>query len=689
MRKKKANYRILLLSMTLLVPAAPGFAQQVAPMQKGRPAVNQAGYNLGEAKRFTVPGAPDGSSFYIYRAADTLKDSPEALYSGTVKGYAGYFSDFRPADPSAEFVVAVPGQGHSVPFRIAPYLMENLSSRLAYQFFIDVRGGYKTDLSPANVTGGGPSRDGGGSVMEATFEGLLYASNPALFDRWTNELKYYEGNRMWADLPPPEENNYRVYKTTQDSTVTDPAQTPDLIKLLLWHAEFAYKHLAYNGIAGGGFNDWLSYNKVRMFGYEGDSLQSFDYQNMLDQLAAVCAYYHLFLKPYMSEETYHKYRQACLDNWEAYDRQKEVRYWVKSFKWIDEGYREFNEQGNAFGQGLLRNLFMYICELHEPGGEAGKFLGYAQQCAADIVENWDFNNPWHMWSMRNAEHITPQALAVFYLMFPDKAPPGTLRKLEDYRDYVLERTDNLWQYRTHSDREWAHPKSKEVGTVAGLAGSFFAVAKALEDEKLREVGWSQVNFVFGCNPAYAHLSNKSAARVALKGYWEGVETGWPHPYVHGTGELGLCRGTLDGSPTNHAFPFHPDSAALADMPGIYGTEGWSHTNRAWMSSVAFSTIGSHEVRILSSSGAPVSSAKAGGEVILELDAALDQREDQVEKGWVLVEAGDLQEKVVVTETGPGTGVFQAAYRLPSHKGEKLSVSYGYLPFRKSVALTIR
>src|SRR5690606_26553996 len=123
-----------------------------------------------------------------------------------------------------------------------------------------------------------------------------------------------------------------------------------------------------------------------------------------------------------------------------------------------------------------------ICELHEPGGEAEKFLGYARQCAADIVENWDFSNPWHMWAMRNAEHITPQALAIFYLMFPDKAPQGTLQKLKDYRDYVLERTDNLWQYRTHSDREWAHPKSKEVGTVAGLGGSFFAVAEALEDE---------------------------------------------------------------------------------------------------------------------------------------------------------------------------------------------------------------
>lgn len=688
---KMYNKRIIMLAAVLsginLLMADPLLAQQA--MIKGRPAVNQAGYNLLEAKRFTVPGSPDGTVFTIYHARDTLEKAPEVLYSGIIKGYVGDFSAFNPETRGRKYVIEVKGNGRSVPFRVDPYLMQNLSSRLAYQFFIDVRGGFKTDLSPANVTGGGPSRDGGGSVLEATFEGLLYASNPALFDRWTNELKYYNGKRMWADFPPEEIDNYSTYVITQDSTVKDPGQTPDLIKLLLWHAEFAYKHLAYNELAGGGFNNWKSYNKIRMFGYEGDTLQSFDYQNMLDQLAAVCAYYHLFLKPYLDEATYLKYRQACLENWELYDRDKEVRYWVRSFKWIDKGYREFNEQGNAFGQGLLRNMFMYIGELHEEEGDPERFLDYAVKCAEDIVENWDFNDPWHMWAMRNAEHITPQALTMFYLMFPDKAPAGTLEKLQAYRDYVLERTANLWQYRTHSDTEWAHRKSKEVGTVAGLGGSFFAVSGALQDEKLQEIGWSQVNFLFGCNPAYAHLSNKSAARVALKGYWEGVEVGWPHPYVHGTGELGLCRGTLDGSPTNHAFPFDPDSAALADAPGVYGTEGWSLTNRAWMSTVAFSTMGSHQVQFIDGEGNSIEEARTGEEVIIELRAALNQHDTEAEMGWVLVGSGNKPEKIIVRETGPNSGIFRATYEIPPSGAKKLSASYGYLAFRKSAEIMIK
>ena len=673
----------------LLLLCSICYAQQhVIINTKGGPFVNQAGYNLDEAKRFTVTGVPDGTSFYIYYATDTLKKNPVVLYSGTVKNYAGYFTDFNPRASNRQYVIKVDGVGYSVPFWIADHLMEKLSSRLAYEFFIDVRGSMDDRLSPANVTGGGSSRDGGGQTLEATFEGLLYASNPALFDRWNNELKYVNQHILVADFPPGPVNNYDSYNITEDSAVSDPDQIPDLIKLILWHAEFCYNNMAYHGIAGGGFSSWLSYNNVRMFGYKGDTLQSFDYQNMLDQLAAVCAYYHTFLKPYLDEETYQKYRRACLENWEAYDRQKEVRYWVKSFKWIDEGYREFNEMGNAFGQGLLRNMLMYFCELHEKDGQPQKFLNYAVQCANDIIQNWDFNNPWHMWAMRNAEHITPQALALFYLTFPDKAPAGTLNKLKAYRDYILKRTDNLWHYRTHNDYEWANPKSKEIGTVCGLGGSFFATAYILKDKKLRETGWSQVNFVFGCNPANACFSNKSRARVALKGYWDGVEIGWPHAFGFGTGELNLCRGTMDGSPTDQAFPYHPDSAALADAPGIYGTEGWAISNRAWMSTVIFSTLGSQEVCFKNSKGTVIHQANAGDKIIIELQAALNMDWKKAEKGWALLKAGNKTKKVILTETGPDTGVFSAAYIIPKET-ESLTASYGYMAYKKEAVLTIK
>jgi hypothetical protein len=69
--------------------------------------------------------------------------------------------------------------------------MERTSSRLAYQFFIDVRGSEDPIYSnESKVAGAGPSRDGAAYTLEAVYEVLLYASNPALFDGWHAEFTY-------------------------------------------------------------------------------------------------------------------------------------------------------------------------------------------------------------------------------------------------------------------------------------------------------------------------------------------------------------------------------------------------------------------------------------------------------------------------------------------------------------------
>jgi hypothetical protein len=643
---------------------------------------NQAGYNLNEAKFFTCPNCTDGKYFNI------LDNKGKIVFKGKIENQQGNFTAFNPTASQVEYVIEVKGFGRSVPFWIADHLMEKVSSKLAYEFFIDVRGGNNPYVLPSNITGGGPSRDGGGETLEPLFEGLLYASNPALFNRWTKGLRYY-GDIMYPVYFPDEDAPDTDLKEYSERNFAKKRAMPDLVKLLLWHTQFAYNNYKWKGKAGGAYESWPDYKIIRMFGYEGQELQEFDYQNMLDYLAATCGFYHYFLQDYLTPSEYQKYRKVCLDNWETYDRHKEVRYWVKSLKWIDVGYREFNEQGSAFGQGLIRNLMMYLCELNEADGQSAKFLKYAQNCAEDIIKNWDFNNSWHTYNMRNAEHITPQALSLFYLIAPEKCPVGTKEKLEAYSTYLKKQTDNLWNYRKHNEIEWAHTKSKEIGTVAGMGGNAFATAAAIKDTKLRELGWGQVNYVFGLNPSGYHLGNKSAERVALGGYWDGVENGWPHWYKWGTGELGLCRGTLDGSPTNHAFPFVPDSAALGDSPGIYGTEGWGISNRAWMSTVTFSTLGSHSVRIYDLKNKPITEVKVGATVTIELKAALNQNWKKAEKGWVLVSEGDNPTKrIEVTETGPNTGIFRTKYTLKTNSKGKINASYGYMFFKKSCSLPI-
>ena len=205
---------------------------QAQPAAIGSVLVNQAGYNAGEAKRLVAWGVADGTGFSI-RSTKTGKK----VFEGRINNFSGDFTAFDPAVYTDEFIAEVQGLKPSVPFRIKPFLMELISSKLAYDFFVDVRG--STDpvhSNEANVYGGGPSRDCGGYTLETVFETMLYASNPALFDNWKNEL----GN----------------------------GKTPDLIALILWHAEFAYHHYTFNGPVATR-HGWL--------GYEGTPKMQYDY----------------------------------------------------------------------------------------------------------------------------------------------------------------------------------------------------------------------------------------------------------------------------------------------------------------------------------------------------------------------------------------------------------------------------
>ena len=639
-------------ALMLFVTCCPMLAQPVLENGKWRPLVNQAGYNLGESKRFVCYGAADGTKFRI------LQDKNNAqVFEGEIVNYEGWFSSFNPLS-EFDYVIEVDGHGHSVPFRIADHLMENISSKLAYDFFVDVRGHeLLQEYDITKVYGGGPSRDGGAYGLEAVFESLLYASNPALFDRWKNEL--------------------------------GEDKVPDLIKLILWHGEYAYKYHDYDGPVG---------NRHGSLGYEGEPRMSYDYWNTLDHLAVVCAGYHSFLKPYLSEEKYRAYRKACLDLWEKYDRHKEVRYWTYSTKWVDRGFQEFNEMGNAFGQSVIRNLFMYISELNEKDGKPAQFLKWAQESADDVINNWDFNNPRHMWWIRNAEHITPQALALFGLMAPDKAPKGTKEKLAAWAVHMKQKTNNWWKYRVHSESEWAHPATKELGGAPALGGSMFAVGHLLNDEHLRQTGWAQVDFTFGVNPVGAHLSNKSKERLDINGYWDGVEIGWPQAYGHGYGELAHVRGTLDGSPLDHHFPKASAGTTLKDNnptdaigKDSYSTEGWCISNRGWMATVTFSTLGSHHVKVFDEGyKKQISNVKAGETITIEVRAALNHDSNAREKGWVMLSSDtNARVKIEVVETENDSGIFTAKYPIPVKKKlNAIEISYGYWAFTKSAKLVV-
>ena len=350
--------------------------------------------------------------------------------------------------------------------------------------------------------------------------------------------------------------------------------------------------------------------------------------------------------------------------------------------------------GNVFGQSVFSNLFMYLTELNEADGQPEKFLKYAQDSAQDIIDNWDFNNPRHMWWIRNGEHITPQALAFFLMVAPDKAPEGTKGKLALWANHIKSKCNNPWQYRCHSETEMAHPLTKELGGAPALGGSLFAVAHLLDKPELRKLGWAQVDFVFGVNPVGTHIGHKSEERVAKNGFWEGVELGWPDAHPNGYGKLGPCRGTLEGTPLNSQFPQGNSLEMNNDLDNIgnkcYATEGWAISNRGWMATMTFSTLDSHSIKVMDENGQPVNTSKVGDKIYIELKAALNIDWNKIDKGWVDIFIDNVpSHKVTVTETGDNTGVFTAEYVIPdSAKKKNLRVSYGYLGFEKNHNLKI-
>ena len=258
-----------------------------------------------------------------------------------------------------------------------------------------------------------------------------------------------------------------------------------------------------------------------------------------------------------------------------------------------------------------------------------------------------------------------------------------------------QKTNNFWKYRVHSETEWAHPKTKELGGAPALGGSMFAVAYLLGDKKLRDLGWAQVDFVFGVNPVGAHLSNKSKERLDIGGYWEGVEHGWPGAHPNGYGMLGKVRGTLDGSPLDKDFQktktVSTGGNESQDLIGkdAYATEGWCVSNRGWQATLTFSTLGSQQVKILSREGKELSQGKAGETIVFELKAALNMDWNQVEKGQVsLVVNGKPTNAVEVTETGENTGIFRAFYSIPA-TCRSLQVSYGTMGFAQKANLVVK
>ena len=108
-----------------------------------------------------------------------------------------------------------------------------------------------------------------------------------------------------------------------------------------------------------------------------------------------------------------------------------------------------------------------------------------------------------------------------------------------------------------------------------------------------------------------------------------------------------------------------------------------------MSTVTFSTLGSHAIRFVDArTGAPRRALKGGETARIELRAALNHDPARTEMGWIELRRGGVTRRVAVTETGADTGRFVADLPVTPDMSGQLVASYGYLAFRKTVAVLV-
>jgi hypothetical protein len=185
-----------------------------------------------------------------------------------------------------------------------------------------------------------------------------------------------------------------------------------------------------------------------------------------------------------------------------------------------------------------------------------------------------------------SEHRTIPNLVWLLQKYPGHAPAGLERKIDEWADVVIARSDNLWDYRRYDLGEhWSIPKLNDVGNLLALPAAATAAGWVVDDpgkrRRLEQIATAAIDHVFGRNPRLA----AAPARPDM-GFPE-VERGWPMRYKEGVcARLELCRGSLSSAPGTEMFPFNPR--------GSYRhAEGWVNYGAAWCISLAYLEFDPH------------------------------------------------------------------------------------------------
>jgi len=612
--------------------------------------VNQSGYNLDRPKRFTAPKAEDGASFAV------VDESGRIRYSGTITGGVGDFTDFRPSDPG-DFRIVVEGaegRGESVPFGIGASWLERVSYENAIAFMAGSRC-YFGDADAADRGWNTPRcrwsvmwRDGDTYSFEITTLIDLFSANPAAFEGLRLDDQVYDGLR------------YAL-----------PEDTPEVVRLIEWGVEALLDSQANHTF-------WKEQLAAFLAAYPD-----------LDEWIPVGLYEEVrdYLFPIWGRPEHDRFTSA-------YDYTPHTADLFQTYTQVGTGKGEFPP-----GHSIRANLDMYDVAVREGRPDADAYLTAAQNNAAWIIANLDWNDPRTTKGQRQSEWVTVTALVNFLKRHPDKAPAGLRAKIEDWARVAIERSENMWDFRKYSADRWTIPTfagggaadPNETGNVAGFAAPALAAAWVVDDpamaQRLREIAVAHVDNIFGRNPVGRHASYRAPTE---QWGFEGVERGWFSEYQGGAGLLQGVRGVLDGSPKNAHYPYNPS------VGNIGHSEGWVAFNTAWNESLAWLAADETAVRIVDGQGGTSDRLVTGGSATIELTAPLNLDANALDLATVSVHvdraAGeDTTVEVPVTQTVETEQTFRAEVavaELGVQPGDVVTVSYGLGVFTRAATATV-
>ena len=585
--------------------------------------LNQSGCKTGKPKRFTAPTLADGTPFQVRPAG-----SSEALFKGVIRGNKGDFSAFEPGD-DREYVVAAGGLV-SVPFRIAPFWFERTIYQNAVNFMIDSRHYVGNDRNRCNGSFGWRDDHHFGWELHSLVP--QYLSNPSAYERMPRQVKYEKpkDRRLWGALEP--------YKD----------DAPDIVKLIHWGADVIVT-------------------------------QNVTHEHLKAQLA-----YFLYawpvLEPWLPKQNYDAVAAFTFKNWDKPKKDHSYPYDESPEHNLLAVKTRIGTTKGSYPPGFSvePNLLMYEVSLRDKHPDADRYFNAARAQVEWMIKNLDWDNPLVTKGQRMSEFLTMTGLAHFLREYPDKAPVGLKRKIDDWAKVVIRRADNMWDFRRLDDADGWTPMGEkpqmwnEPGNITGLPAALIAAREFISPDmqpRIDQIIWSHIDNFSGRNPVGRHFCFRAPTEV------EGVEYGWFNRYPGGIGRLRDARFVIDGAPKNQHYPYHPE------VGNVGWTEGW----------IQFNTPLNVSLSYLAWSETSLDLKRDGNELLVRLRAPLGFDPAKAETGTVVVASGQGDsERVTVTETGPDTGIFIGRLRLQPNApassnngtlqyraGTTVQASYGY------------